>query len=61
MHTHGLTGDRTNCYLQFAGHAVIPSLAKDMKEPQRFDHMINTAFVRSQTLALLLMVDLTTS
>ncbi|KAG8763255.1 hypothetical protein FRC11_005032 [Ceratobasidium sp. 423] len=29
---------------QFAGHAVIPSLARDMAEPERFDSMINWAF-----------------
>ncbi|CAE7191913.1 unnamed protein product [Rhizoctonia solani] len=28
----------------FAGHAVIPSLARDMAEPERFDGMINWAF-----------------
>ncbi|KAL5641605.1 hypothetical protein ACGC1H_001921 [Rhizoctonia solani] len=28
----------------FAGHAVIPSLARDMAEPERFDSMINWAF-----------------
>ncbi|KAJ3561959.1 hypothetical protein NP233_g9874 [Leucocoprinus birnbaumii] len=29
----------------FAGHAVIPSLAKDMVDPSQFDRMINWAFV----------------
>jgi solute carrier family 32 (vesicular inhibitory amino acid transporter) len=29
----------------FSGHAVIPSLAKDMADPTRFDEMINWAFV----------------
>ncbi|CAE6456120.1 unnamed protein product [Rhizoctonia solani] len=29
---------------QFAGHAVIPSLARDMAEPEHFDSMINWAF-----------------
>ncbi|KAH9486763.1 Vacuolar amino acid transporter 1 [Psilocybe cubensis] len=29
----------------FAGHAVIPSLARDMIDPSRFDTMINWAFV----------------
>lgn len=29
----------------YSGHTVIPSLAKDMKEPERFDHMINRAYV----------------
>lgn len=28
----------------FAGHAVIPSLARDMSEPEHFDSMINWAF-----------------
>ncbi|KAF7978865.1 hypothetical protein HWV62_44343 [Athelia sp. TMB] len=28
----------------FSGHAVIPSLARDMVDPQQFDHMINWAF-----------------
>ncbi|CAE6428329.1 unnamed protein product [Rhizoctonia solani] len=28
----------------FAGHAVIPSLARDMAEPEHFDSMINWAF-----------------
>lgn len=30
---------------QFSGHAVIPSLARDMVDPKEFDHMINWAFV----------------
>jgi hypothetical protein len=30
---------------QFSGHAVIPSLARDMINPEDFDHMINWAFV----------------
>jgi len=29
----------------FSGHAVIPSLARDMTDPQQFDHMINWAFM----------------
>jgi solute carrier family 32 (vesicular inhibitory amino acid transporter) len=29
----------------FSGHAVIPSLAKDMIDPTQFDEMINWAFV----------------
>jgi vesicular inhibitory amino acid transporter len=29
----------------FSGHAVIPSLAKDMVDPSRFDEMINWSFV----------------
>ncbi|KAF8342961.1 transmembrane amino acid transporter protein-domain-containing protein [Cantharellus anzutake] len=29
----------------FAGHAVVPSIAQDMREPERFERMINTAFV----------------
>ncbi|KAH7104212.1 transmembrane amino acid transporter protein-domain-containing protein [Auriculariales sp. MPI-PUGE-AT-0066] len=29
----------------FSGHAVVPSLALDMEEPERFDDMINNAFV----------------
>ncbi|KAG6901856.1 hypothetical protein C0995_007242 [Termitomyces sp. Mi166 len=28
----------------FSGHAVIPSLARDMKDPSQFDRMINWAF-----------------
>jgi solute carrier family 32 (vesicular inhibitory amino acid transporter) len=28
----------------FSGHAVIPSLARDMVDPSRFDEMINWAF-----------------
>ncbi|CAE6480796.1 unnamed protein product [Rhizoctonia solani] len=31
-------------FSKFAGHAVIPSLARDMAEPERFDSMINWAF-----------------
>ena len=34
---------------QFAGHAVIPSLARDMKDPSRFNTMVNWAFVRTFT------------
>ncbi|KZP12050.1 hypothetical protein FIBSPDRAFT_870672 [Athelia psychrophila] len=29
----------------FSGHAVIPSLARDMVDPKEFDHMINWAFI----------------
>ncbi|KAH8835325.1 amino acid transporter [Flagelloscypha sp. PMI_526] len=29
----------------FSGHAVIPSLARDMVDPTQFDHMINWAFI----------------
>jgi len=29
----------------FAGHAVVPSIARDMQEPERFDGMITTAFI----------------
>jgi len=29
----------------FSGHAVIPSLARDMMDPSRFDEMINWAFI----------------
>ncbi|KAL7418177.1 transmembrane amino acid transporter protein-domain-containing protein [Mrakia frigida] len=29
----------------FSGHAVVPSLARDMAEPERFDEMINVAYV----------------
>lgn len=32
---------------QFSGHAVIPSLARDMLDPTQFDRMINWAFVSS--------------
>jgi len=28
----------------FAGHAVVPSIARDMQEPEHFDGMINMAF-----------------
>lgn len=31
----------------FGGHAVMPSLARDMKKPQNFDSVINKAFVRA--------------
>lgn len=31
---------------QFAGHSVIPSLARDMQNPAEFDQMIDLAFVR---------------
>lgn len=30
---------------QFSGHAVIPSLARDMMEPSQFDTVMNYAFV----------------
>ncbi|KAI0374250.1 hypothetical protein BV20DRAFT_1110835 [Pilatotrama ljubarskyi] len=30
---------------QFSGHAVIPTLARDMIDPSRFDEMINWAFI----------------
>ena len=30
--------------LQFSGHAVIPTLARDMIDPTQFDEMINWAF-----------------
>lgn len=29
----------------FAGHAVLPSLARDMAEPEHFDRMVDTAYV----------------
>lgn len=29
----------------FAGHAVLPSLARDMAEPKDFDRMVDTAYV----------------
>lgn len=32
----------------FSGHAVIPSLAKDMRDPRQFDKMIEWAFVRQR-------------
>ena len=32
-------------WCQFSGHAVIPTLARDMQDPTRFDEMINWAFV----------------
>lgn len=31
--------------LQFSGHAVIPSLARDMIDPSQFDKMIDCAFL----------------
>ncbi|KJA26174.1 hypothetical protein HYPSUDRAFT_133333 [Hypholoma sublateritium FD-334 SS-4] len=34
----------------FSGHAVIPSLARDMIDPTRFDSMINWAFVVATTI-----------
>jgi vesicular inhibitory amino acid transporter len=33
----------------FSGHAVIPSLARDMADPSRFEEVIDWAFVRSPT------------
>ena len=30
--------------MQFSGHAVIPTLARDMVDPTQFDEMINWAF-----------------
>ena len=30
---------------QFGGHAVFPSLARDMKRPQDFNKVCNTAFI----------------
>jgi vesicular inhibitory amino acid transporter len=33
----------------FSGHAVIPSIASDMKEPSEFPRMIKRAFVRELT------------
>ena len=35
---------QANCFLQFSGHVVIPSLARDMVDPTQFDTMINWAF-----------------
>lgn len=29
----------------FGGHAIIPSLAIDMKSPEKFDRVVNWAFV----------------
>ncbi|KAH7924856.1 hypothetical protein BV22DRAFT_1012389 [Leucogyrophana mollusca] len=29
----------------FSGHAVLPSLARDMIDPSQFDHMVNWAFI----------------
>ncbi len=31
--------------VQFSGHAVIPSLVRDMEDPSEFDKMITWAFV----------------
>lgn len=31
--------------LQFSGHAVVPSLARDMIDPTQFDTMIDYAFL----------------
>jgi vesicular inhibitory amino acid transporter len=31
----------------FGGHAIIPSLAIDMKSPEKFDRVVNWAFVSS--------------
>lgn len=36
----------TTTFPQFSGHAVIPSIARDMRHPEEFDSMINYAFVR---------------
>lgn len=30
---------------QFSGHAVMPSLARDMRHPERFDSMVNIAYL----------------
>jgi hypothetical protein len=44
----GACGVLKNRFPQFSGHAVIPSLARDMVDPTQFDAMINWAFVRSE-------------
>jgi vesicular inhibitory amino acid transporter len=36
----------------FSGHAVIPSLARDMADPARFDEMIDAAFVSAPGLGV---------
>jgi vesicular inhibitory amino acid transporter len=36
----------------FGGHAIIPSLAIDMKSPEKFDRVVNWAFVSGSHLAL---------
>ncbi|KAG6850825.1 hypothetical protein H0H93_008128 [Arthromyces matolae] len=38
----------------FAGHTVIPSLARDMEDPSQFDRMINWAFLVATTLYALI-------
>ncbi|KAK4705555.1 solute carrier family 32 (vesicular inhibitory amino acid transporter), partial [Phenoliferia sp. Uapishka_3] len=38
----------------FAGHAVIPSLYRDMREPKHFDAMINTAYVLAFAVSMLM-------
>lgn len=40
--------------IQFAGHAVIPSLAKDMIDPSQFDYMIDWAFVVASVIYMLI-------
>lgn len=35
----------SNLRVQFGGHAVFPSLARDMKKPQDFNRVCNLAFV----------------
>ncbi|PIL32046.1 transporter [Ganoderma sinense ZZ0214-1] len=38
----------------FSGHAVIPTLARDMADPSRFDEMINWAFATATSVYVLL-------
>ena len=40
----------------FSGHAVMPSLARDMRDPARFDSMINISYLVSFALYLLMAV-----
>lgn len=46
--------DKRRHGIQFAGHAVIPSLAKDMIDPSQFDYMIGWAFVVASVIYMLI-------
>lgn len=37
-------------FLQFSGHAGVPTLARDMIDPSQFDRMIDTAYLIATTL-----------
>jgi vesicular inhibitory amino acid transporter len=42
----------------FSGHAVIPSLARDMADPSRFEEVINWAFVSGPSRSLVLSLNI---